>query len=118
MAITWAGNVAVVAPELANAPPALQNLLLAIAARQVDPDTWGDMADDGQTYLAAHLGSMSFPGGAGAIGGAVTGETLGQMSRSYGIPPGVSGELAATRYGQTFMQLRRIAVGPGAMIAP
>jgi hypothetical protein len=108
VAITWIGNVAVVAPELLNKPVALQNLILAAVDRQVGDDEWGSMADDGRTYLAAAIATLS--------PGYLTGETLGQMSRSYGMPLGITGELAVNKYGIYYMYLLRVAVGPGVVV--
>lgn len=115
MAITWAGNVAVIAPELATAPVALQTLILAVVDRQVDGDAWGDFVDDGKMYLAAHLGTIS-TGGAAAGVGAITSESLGAMSRSYGLPATVEGELATTKYGLMYKHLLKVALCPAALV--
>lgn len=113
MAITWA-QVVLIAPELSTVATATQNLLLVIVDRQIDGEVWGSYADDGALYLAAHLGTLANGGAAGA--GPVTSETLGPMSRSYGMPSGVSGTFGTTRYGVMFEQLRLIAVGIAAFV--
>lgn len=109
MAITW-GDVAAVAPELANIGVATQTKILAIVGRCIDPVAWGEFADDGATYLAAHLASIR------GNQGLLNAESLGPMSRSYSVPPGLQGTLALSTYGAQFQWFQRIAVGPGAMV--
>lgn len=46
-------------PEFANAPADLLAARLAQAARSIDTEVWGDLADDGVAQLAAHLLAMS-----------------------------------------------------------
>lgn len=60
-------------PEFASADDGLVSAKLAEALRSIDVDIWGDLAVDGQAYLAAHLLAMSpfgiqagFRAGAGA----------------------------------------------------
>lgn len=114
MSISW-DDVALLSPPLAAAPADLQDLILAIVDRQIDDDAWGEFANDGRRYLAAHLGSLSYPGG-DAAAGALTSERLGPMARTYGLPADVSGELATTKFGLFFKHLLRVAIGPGAMV--
>lgn len=103
MSVTWA-DVQLIAPELTTAavPVATQSLLLTIVDLQLDDDAWGDLADVGRRYLAAHLGSLYIGGSAG---GYVTSETLGPMSRSYGLPAGVTGALSSSKYGIEYQRL-------------
>lgn len=109
MAITW-GDVSAVAPELANVSVATQTKILAVVGRCIDPDAWGEFADDGATYLAAHLASIR--GNAGLL----SSESLGPMSRSYVNPPGLEGTLALSTYGAQYKWFQRLACGPGAMV--
>lgn len=104
MSIAWT-DVQAIAPELTDTavPTATQLVLLQIVDLQVDDDAWLDLADVGRRYLAAHLGSI-YAGGSG-VGGYVTSETLGPMSRSYGLPTGVTGALATTKYGIEYQRL-------------
>ena len=104
MSIVWT-DVQAIAPELTTAvvPVATQALLLQIVDLQIDDDAWSDFADVGRRYLAAHLGSL-YAGGS-SVGGYVTSETLGPMSRSYGLPAGVEGALATTKYGIEYQRL-------------
>lgn len=49
-------------PEFVNtntAQPALVTAMLAAADLEIDRDVWGDKADQGQMYLAAHKLSLS-----------------------------------------------------------
>lgn len=101
MAVTWA-QVVLIAPALSTAPSGRQDLILAVVDRQIDDTAWGDLADDGRLYLAAHLGTVS---GVGGAAGAVSSETLGPMSRSYGLPSSVSDELATTGFGVFYLHL-------------
>ena len=101
MAVTWA-DVVLIAPELSTSAAGLQTLVLAIVDRQIDDDEWEQFADDGRLYLAAHIGSIA---GGGSSPGAVTAETLGPMSRSYGLTADVSGSLGSTKYGVMYRYL-------------
>lgn len=115
MSITWADVVAFPAPELSTLGVATQTAILAIVERQIDADAWGEFADDGRRFLAAHLGTI----GAARYGGAagpVTSETLGAMSRSYGSLVADSGLLSTTRYGTEYLRLMRIAVGVAVLV--
>jgi hypothetical protein len=102
VSISWTDVVAI-GPELVNVPTATQTAILAIVARQVDPCVWGDLANDGMAYLAAHLASIR------GNSGLVTSESLGQMSRSYSLPPGIKGSFALSTYGAEYYRLLRIA---------
>lgn len=104
MSIVWA-DVTAIAAAVSTLPVATQTVILAIVDRQIDDTEWLDLADDGRRYLAAHLATV-YSQGAGA--GAVTSETLGPMSRSYGLPPGVTGELATTPYGVFYLHLLKL----------
>ena len=104
MAITWA-DVSAIAPSLSSVPIATQAAILLIVDRQIDDSQWGVLADDGRRYLAAHLASIR------SDTGLVTSETLGQMSRSYSLPPGVMGSLALSVFGAEYRRLMDIAIG-------
>lgn len=104
MAITWA-DVTAIAPNLTVVPAAVQNAILAAVDRQVDGDAWGIYANDGMAYLAAHLASIR--NGTGLV----TTETLGAMSRSYSLPPGIRGSLALSAYGAEYQRLMELAIG-------
>lgn len=113
MAFTWAADVVPIAPSLATAPAATQNLVLAIVDRQIDVCVWGVFADDGRRYLAAHLGTLVTAAGAGPV----IAETLGDMSRSYAnLAAYIDPTLASTRFGVEYFRLLRIAVGVAAVV--
>lgn len=115
MAITWAADVAPLSTSLATIPTATQTLILAVVDRQIDDVAWGTFADDGRRFLAAHLGTLYLrPLGAA---GPITSETLGAMSRSYGMLPLLAGALGSTIYGAEYERLLRIACGvPGLVV--
>ncbi len=104
MSIVWS-QVQEIAPELTDTtvPLPTQAILLQIVDLQLEDEAWGDLADIGRRYLAAHLGSLYASGG--SAGGYVTSESLGPMSRSYGLPTGVQGALATTKYGIEYQRL-------------
>lgn len=103
MAITWQ-NVINVAPKAAQLPTAAQNEILGIVANQVDPETWDVRADDGSKYLAAHLATLWLMKGSGAL----TGETLGAMSRQYAMPNWLQNSLGLTSYGAEYQRMLRL----------
>lgn len=108
MALTWA-EVILVAPELAGLSVNTQNAILANVARQVNATAWGDKANDGMVYLAAHLGTLTKRKGAGPV----TMEKLGAMERGYGMIPGHDA-LALTAYGveyERMIKLLPVALG-------
>lgn len=109
--IAWT-DVVNIAPELGGTvvAPGTQTAILAIVQRQVDDDAWGEFADDGRAYLAAHLASIR------GDEGLVTSESLGAMSRSYAIPPGILGSLALSTYGAEYARLQKIAVAFAAFV--
>ena len=109
MSIDW-GNVVAIAPELATVEVTTQTAVLAIVGRQIDPCAWGDFADDGAAYLAAHLASIR------GNEGLVTSETLGQMARTYSLPPGIMGSLALSTYGAEYYRLVNLALGVPALV--
>jgi hypothetical protein len=97
--ITWADVVAI-APELSTVATASQNAILAMADRQIDEESWSDLADDGRKLLAAHLATLLLNNR-----GLVTQETLGPLSRSYALPPGIVGSFAMSSYGTEYRRL-------------
>jgi hypothetical protein len=98
------------APELIpEGDPRIQQFI-NFAALQVDEVRWGDIADLGTGYLAAHmLTAASATGGGVGAAGPVTSEAVGAVSRSYAnmIASGTYADsLGATRYGREFARLR------------
>lgn len=106
MAIQWFDVVAV-CPRLSTAPAGTQTALLnMVNSVLISDEIWGDaaLANLGRQYLAAHLGTLAFNAG----GGAVTDETVGQLSRSYATPLGLKGSLGLTSYGAEYTRLTRL----------
>lgn len=110
MAIAWTDVVAV-APDLASVPNATQTYLLdAVNNRWVDDDACGEFADDMRRMLAAHVASLRNDDGL------VTDETIGPMSRSYMVPPGLQGSLALSTFGAEYARLLQLTPGGLGMV--
>lgn len=101
--ITW-HNVVAIAPELAAADPAQQAQILATVEREVSDTLWGDRANDGRCYLAAHLATLARMKGTGVV----TAAGVGPLSRSYATPQGLTGSFGLTSYGAEFKRLIRL----------
>ncbi len=114
MAITWA-DVLLIASELSTTATATQNAILEDVDREVDDGAWGEFANKGKKYLAAHLATITAQSGAGGAG-PITSETLGPMSRSYASAADTGNSLTSTRYGMEYLRILRIAVGPCALV--
>ncbi len=99
--ITWADVVNLPAAELASVPTAAQDAILASLPLRMDVDAWGSKANLGAAYLAAHLATVGRRGG---TGGAVTGESVGSVSRQYAAPL-AGNALAASAYGLEYEAL-------------
>jgi hypothetical protein len=102
--ISW-GDVSAIAPELATLEARAQEMILGIVDAQVDASTWGELADIGRVYLAAHLATISRRAGAG---GPVTAEKLGPMAQSYGFSGGTVRSFDSTGYGMEYERLTRL----------
>lgn len=100
MSVTWQ-DVVNIAPELGGTAIAViaQAAYLAAATRQVDPASWLDLTNDGIAYLAAHLAALR------NNEGLVTSERLGEMARTYALPPGIKGSLALSVYGAEYLRM-------------
>ncbi len=116
MPISWS-SVEAIAPELSSVAAGTQTLILAMVDRQIDDIRWGEFADDGRRYLAAHLGTITNGGAAGGSAGPVISETLGPMSRSYGqLNASWFGALGTTKYGVIYAYIMNIACGPAVIV--
>lgn len=96
------------APELATETDARLSRFIAHASAYVNASAWGAKADFARALFAAHLLTISKRGG---VGGDVTSESVGDLSRGYGSASS-STFLSSTSYGQQFMALRRSIVMP------
>jgi len=85
------------------------------AAEFVNTSAWGDRADVGTYYLAAHLYSTanSATNGGGA-GGLVSEKRLGPGAVKYAVPSGIGFSeygLGSTPYGQRFLAMQAAVMG-------
>lgn len=98
------GSVVDLAPELSTTPAAAQVTILGSVLRQMDAESWGDLYDDGQRALAAHIATVAKSRGKGPL----TNEALGSASRGYASMLASSGLLGTTMYGLEYRRLARL----------
>lgn len=103
MAINWT-DVTNIAPELSTAPAGEQTALLADVYLVLNVAVCGDRLDLCAKYWCAHQATMNKRKG---IGGAITGQTVGQVSRQYAAPLAMDSDLEQTSYGLTLKRLIR-----------
>lgn len=92
-------------------------LALASAENFVSVGRFGKFAKDAQTYLAAHLLSLSFtdPGGRGPL----SSESVGDVSVSYTLPYlNQTSILGSTQYGLMYMELEKRRTLAFMVVAP
>lgn len=105
MAVT-PSSIKLLFPELASVLDDRVSLFIAMAERRVSRDAWGSRADDGVSYLTAHLLTQS-AAGAKAKAGPVASVSVGEVSQSYAVSGAVTEtSLGATPYGREFLELR------------
>jgi hypothetical protein len=97
--------------EFAATSDATVALHLADAGEFINADAWGDRADLGTYYLAAHWLTKAVAATAGATGpsGLVSSESLGPASRSYAVPTSIGAtdaEFSSTHYGQKYLAMQ------------
>ncbi len=89
------------------------------AAKMMSSDRWGDLYDDGQTFLAAHLMACAgLVAGVGAAAGAVKSKTVGPISITYEQAAAsiADADLERTTYGRTYKTMRStLVIGPMAL---
>lgn len=113
--IVWA-DVLGVAPELSTVSALGQTDILAYVNEAFVVDEWGGDASKllrlARIYLAAHYGTVSVQGSAGAAG-PVIGESAGGLSRQYASnsPMGTDPLFDTTPYGKAFRNLARRSSG-------
>ena len=100
MAITCT-DVTNMAPELTSVTAGTQTAILAQVALQVSDEAWGELADVGAAYLAAHLATVGKRKGSA---GGVASESVGSVSRSYATKSTAVG-LSSTAYGEEYERL-------------
>lgn len=89
-------------PEFENETTQRISFFIAMAENRTNPDFFKTKYDDAVTLLTCHLLTLANRGG---IGGSVTSEKVGDLSRGYSAPQGTS--LGSTSYGQLFDELSR-----------
>jgi hypothetical protein len=96
-------------PEFAEVPSPRVQVFLDMAALSINVSAWGNKADMGQTYLAAHYLKTADETAAGdAAAGPVTQEAVGQVSASYQVGEAFSdSEYGSTAYGRRYLELRK-----------
>lgn len=115
-------EVEALVPELAALFTANPDLFAAwdpIAQAIIGLQRWGARASMGHALLLAHMFAstqdVATPGGDG--GGAIASAALGPASISYAAASISSDDaLAGTRYGQAFLQLRKVIRGRGSAL--
>ena len=101
--ITW-NDVLNVAPELSTLTTDQQNAIITDAYILLSEGVNGDRLDMCAKCLCAHLATLNRRKG---LGGAVTGQTVGQVSRQFASPTMAWLSLADTSYGNTLLMLFR-----------
>lgn len=105
--------------EFKRVSPVKIQAYLDIATTRVPPTVWGAAANYATALLTAHMLTASGPQGQGSGGGAVSDESVGDVSRSFAqVFQAGAGDapLMTTRYGIDFVALRRENI-PTAMTA-
>ena len=107
MAVTPAG-FKILFPEFGIQPNARVQIFLDQADACVNNSAWGQRADAGIQYLAAHL-IATLDGDESAAGsGVVTQKKVGEVSASYGFgQKQLDSAYASTKYGRIFVEMQR-----------
>ena len=91
------------APELASEDADTRALFLTLADKRTGT-AYGDNRDQAVALLAAHMMTMR---GRNGVGGVVTSEKEGDLSRTYAQTSSANpAPLSATSYGQQLLELR------------
>jgi len=105
--IDW-DDVEAIAPELSTVSADAQTMILAYVNDALDVSLFGG-EDAAKTklirvYMAAHRGAMTQRNG---VGGSVSSQSVGGISRSYGTVGGGADDYNSTAYGQEYLSLIR-----------
>ena len=101
-------DVIAIAPELSSVDSNLMNVLVEHIGPRVSDAAWGTEAKYAACLLVAHAATLSLRGDRGAL----TSETVGEISRTYGAIGG-NKSLRQTSYGVQYEELLRgLSVGP------
>lgn len=103
LVITWQ-NVVNIAPELAKVPEPAQTEILNFVEAQVPIERWQSRQAIGQTYLAAHLGTLRRRRGEGPVAS----QNDGGLSESDHSLLAADGMLGQSSYGIEYLRLIRL----------
>lgn len=95
--------------EFSKVQQATLDAYIGIASGRVPLNVWGTNTNYATALLTAHMLTVRGHAGMGVAGGALTQETVGDLSRSYettGDQNSGDAELKTTRYGIDFVALR------------
>jgi hypothetical protein len=93
--------------EFASLSDATVTAAIEEAGRRVSSTAWGDLADDGVRYLAAHILAQDLAGSAAAPGPLVS-RSLDGASANYAVKDAGSTETGGTPYGRRFQELHSL----------
>jgi hypothetical protein len=108
-------------PEFTKVTDTALEVWLPIASSRVPFSIWSTNTQYATALLLAHMLTASGKSGLGSGGGAVTSESVGDLSRGFatvGQPGSGDQELLTTRYGQDFVALRRETVVAASVTGP
>ena len=115
-AITWT-DVTDLAASLSAVPVARQTAILAYVNTRIPVTLWGGedsvLLFEGRINLAAHMGSLSLPGAAGAASGPVTRVEEGDAKVEFAslVSLASASSLDRTSYGSEYRRLGRTTGG-------
>lgn len=98
-------DVLLIAPELSNLSEPLIEFFIELAKDHVNETKWGARYKRAVCLLTAHLLTLKNRGAGGA--GAITSESVGELSVSYGAVSDKADVLLTTTYGSMFYSLRK-----------
>lgn len=105
--------------EFSSVSDTKTDLYLGVSASRVDSTAWGTCAEYAQALLTAHMLASAGSGAAdGGSSGAVTSESVGDLSRSYGsmdVKSDADKPLTQTKYGREFLSLRAECIVPASL---
>jgi len=112
MTISVAGFKALFTEFTAYSDDMIQSILDCVLLN-VDPDVFGGCYERAVYLLLAHNVTMQ---GRGAAVGAITSESVGSLSRSYGSSPTSGSSLSLTGYGVQYQSLVKLYCSGGSII--
>ena len=115
------GLIRFLAPDLSEVNDEIISAAIDIYSRHLWRERFGKFYDEALAYYVAHhvklheLIAYQGSDAGGVVGGAITSEHEGDLSRSYGsvsggVSDGYSASLMKTWYGQQFLRIRDMSV--------